>query len=212
MFHVKQFDIEEWVSENVSRETFSKLQHYNNLLKTWQKRINLVSPSSFPQVWNRHFKDSLQLLPHIPEDASTLVDMGSGAGFPGLVLAICREKKLDVTLIESDFRKCSFLENVSRETFCPVKILNSRLEEFLEIKADIVTARGLAPLENLLKYADKFCHKDSTCLFLKGKMFEQEIEQAQKKWEFSLEIFPSLTDSTGRILKISSLKRIFIHD
>jgi 16S rRNA (guanine527-N7)-methyltransferase len=208
MFHVKQFDLEKWVSENVSRETFLKLKHYQNLLEIWQKKINLVSQTSLTHIWERHFVDSLQILPHLPITNCTLVDMGSGAGFPGLVLAISREKSLCVNLIESDFRKCSFLENVSRETFCPVKIFNSRLESLPEIKADFITARGLASLEKLLDYANHFCKKNSICLFLKGKNVDQEIKEAQKKWEFSLEIFPSLTDSTGRLLKISSLKRI----
>lgn len=208
MFHVKQFELEKWLTDNVSRETFLKLKHYQNLLERWQNKINLISPSTISHVWSRHFEDSLQLLPYLPKENSVLVDMGSGAGFPGLVLAICHEKSLEVNLIESDFRKCSFLENVSRETFCPVKIINSRLESLPTIKADIITARGLAPLEKLFDYAEPFYQKDSICLFLKGKTTNQEIEKAQEKWEFSLEIFPSLTDSTGRILKISSLKRI----
>ena len=195
--------------EIVSRETFCQLEIYKTLLETWQKKINLVSASTLSHIWERHFEDSLQLLPHLPQTKSTLIDLGSGAGFPGLVLAICRKETLDVTLMESDLgKKCLFLENVSRETFLRVTILKSRIESLSGIKGDVITARALAPLYELLEYAFPLMKKTSTCLFLKGKDAEKEIEMAKKKWEFCLEIFPSLTDSGGRILKISQLQRI----
>lgn len=194
--------------EIVSRETICHLEIYKTLLETWQKKINLVSASTLSHTWERHFEDSLQLLPHLPQTKSTLIDLGSGAGFPGLVLAICRQETLDVTLVEADLRKCLFLENVSRETFLRVTVLRSRIESLSGIKGDVITARALAPLSDLLEYAFPLMKKTSTCLFLKGKEVEKEIEMAKKKWEFCLEIFPSLTDSGGRILKISQLQRI----
>jgi 16S rRNA (guanine527-N7)-methyltransferase len=204
---VKQFE-----SENVSRETFCRLQTYKTLLEKWQQKINLVSRSTLSHLWERHFEDSLQLLPYLPETKSTLVDLGSGAGFPGLVLAICRGETLEVTLVESDLRKCLFLENVSRETFSHPKILRSRIESIAGLKADIITARGLASLPLLLEYAYPLMKGTSFCLFLKGKEVEKEIEMAKKKWEFCLEMFSSLTDSEGRLLKISQIKRILPHD
>lgn len=188
------------------------LYTYKALLETWQKTINLVSSSTLPQVWERHFEDSLQLLPYLPASASTLIDLGSGAGFPGLVLALCRRDSLKVTLVEADLRKCLFLENVSRETFLNLTIIRSRIEALSPFKQDIVTARALAPLPKLLEYASPFMGERSTAFFLKGKSSEAEIEMAKREWNFSLEIFPSLTDSQGRILKISHLKRISLHD
>lgn len=196
MFHVKQFQHQE------------NLQTYKILLENWQRKINLVSSSTLPHLWERHFEDSLQLLPYFPSTNSTLIDLGSGAGFPGLVLAICRKETLSVTLVESDLRKCLFLENVSRETFSSVKILRSRIESLPPLKTDIITARGLAPLPRLLEYALPLMKETSVCLFLKGKEVDQEIEMAKRNWKFHLEIFPSLTDSKGRILKISHPRRI----
>lgn len=195
--------------QNVSRETIERLKIYQHLLETWQKKVNLVSASTLPFAWERHFKDSLQLLPYLPQKKVSLIDLGSGAGFPGLVLAIARPETLDVTLVEADLKKCLFLENVSRETFSPVTILRSRIESLEStLKADVITARGLAPLTLLLGYAISLMKEEAACLFLKGKEFEKEIQEAQKKWEFDLEIFPSLADSRGRILKIKYLKRI----
>lgn len=195
----------------VSRETIDRLKIYQGLLEVWQKKINLVSPSSLSHSWKRHFEDSLQLLSYIPQETSTLIDLGSGAGFPGLVLAIALPQILKVTLIESDIRKCLFLETVSRETKIPVIIKSERIESIKDIKADIITARALAPLSLLLDYTYPFMNENSQVFFLKGKGVTQEIQEAKKKWDFDLEIFQSLTDSTGRILKINRLRRISSH-
>lgn len=198
--------------QNVSRETFEKLKLYQQILETWQKRLNLISSSTLPQIWERHFEDSLQLISYLPSSGGALVDLGSGAGFPGLVLAIARPD-LKVTLIESDLKKCVFLENVSRETNTSVIILNERIEAINNsLKYDIVTARGLAPLSSLLDYASPLLDGDAACLFLKGKEVENEIKESQKKWDFNLEIFPSLTDSRGRILRITHPKRASLYD
>ena len=198
--------------ENVSRETFEKLKIYQRLLEEWQAKVNLVSSSTLPNSWERHFKDSLQLLKFLPKGPLDLVDLGSGAGFPGLVLAIACPQNLKVTLVESDLKKCVFLENVSRETFSPVKIFNERIENISpENKFDVITARGLAPLPTLLEYAIPLMKKKAFCLFLKGKEVNQEIQNGQKKWEFKLELFPSLTDARSSILKITHPKRISFH-
>ena len=201
------------MDRNVSRETFEKLKVYQHTLETWQKRLNLISSSTLPNIWERHFEDSLQLLPYLPSSKSKLVDLGSGAGFPGLVLAITRPDFLNVTLIESDLKKCVFLENVSRETNTPVTILNERIETLKNsLKFDIITARGLASLSFLVEYAVPLMDVNGVCLFLKGKEFESEIEDSQKKWDFNLELFPSLTDSRGRILRITHPKKVSTHD
>ncbi len=197
---------------NVSRETMERLKIFQRLLEEWQPKVNLVSSSTLPHLWERHFNDSLQLFSCLPEEKISLVDLGSGAGFPGLVLAIVGEKKLNVTLVESDLKKCLFLENVSRETKTKVIILRERIESLGEkIKGDVITARGLAPLSLLLDYAVPLMKNNAICLFLKGKGAEKEIQEAKKKWEFDLEIFPSLTDSKASILKIKHPKRIHLH-
>lgn len=201
------------MDKNVSRETFEKLKVYQQTLEVWQKRLNLISSSTLPNAWERHFEDSLQLLPYLPLSKSNLVDLGSGAGFPGLILAITRPDFLNVTLIESDLKKCVFLENVSRETNTPVTILNERIETLKNsLKFDVITARGLAPLSFLIEYAVPLMDENGVCLFLKGKEFESEIEDSQKKWDFNLELFPSLTDSRGRILRITHPKKVSLHD
>lgn len=201
------------MSKNVSRETLSRLKNYQRLLEVWQKKLNLVSPTTLSDAWDRHFLDSSQLLAILPPGPLSLIDLGSGAGFPGLVLAILRPEILRVTLVESDFKKCVFLENVSRETITPVTVLCSRIESLdHSLQGDVITARALAPLCQLLSYAFPLMKEKSIGLFLKGKGYEKEIEEARKIWEFDLEIYPSLTDSTGRILKIAHLKKVTEND
>jgi len=193
---------------NFSPDTVYRLKQYQSLLENWQKKLNLVSSLTLPDVWERHFIDSSQLLSYIPSGSLSLIDLGSGAGFPGLVLALMRPT-LSVTLVESDFKKCIFLETVSRETKIPVTILCSRIENLKDpLKGDVITARGLAVLPQLCTYAFPLMKNTSVGLFLKGKEVEKEIEQAQKKWNFELEIYPSLTDAKGRIIKIKHLKKM----
>jgi len=203
----------------ISRDAWRRLKIYQECLEAWQQKMNLVSASTLDRVWERHFVDSLQLLHHLPPEAKTLADLGSGAGFPGAVLAIARQGTLSVTLIEADLKKCVFLENVSREimiphgpiasreAMIPFFIRRARIENLKEMpRQDVITARALAPLSLLLAYAAPLLKEDGICLFLKGKDADAEILEAQKKWEFTLEIFPSLTDSKGKILKLRALK------
>jgi 16S rRNA (guanine527-N7)-methyltransferase len=188
----------------VSRETITKMEIYETLLRKWQKTINLISSSTMDDAASRHFFDSAQLFQHIPDVNISLADMGSGAGFPGLVLAILGVK--DVHLIESDARKAVFLREVSRETGTPVIVHNSRVENTDLPKIDVVTARALAPLGDLLGLTSNFLTGEGFYgLFLKGAQSQEEIEKAQKKWEFSVEIYPSVTDSSGKIIKVSDL-------
>ena len=194
---------------DVSRETLEGFRRYAEILVKWQKSINLVSPDSLNDLWRRHMLDSAQLRAFLPPDARNLVDMGSGAGFPGLVLAILGGP--DIHLIESDARKCVFLAEAARAAGLTVgqnpTIHRARLEEIGDLRADVVTARACAPLVQLLAYAEPFLEADSICLFLKGGRVDEELTEAKKTWRMTVERFPSLSDPTGTILRIRQVAR-----
>ena len=196
------------VLNHVSRETQDKLGQYHALLIKWQKAINLVSPGTIETAWQRHFEDSLQILPLIPDKAETLYDLGSGAGFPGLVTAICRDD-IKVHLIESDERKGQFLRTVSRETKTPVIVHTDRIEALNIAPPDIVTARALADLEALCSFCAGWAQEnpDMIMIFMKGRNSEAEITQAQALYEFDLEAFPSATDKEATILRLTKLRK-----
>lgn len=165
--------------------------------------MNLVAPDSLADLWRRHFLDSAQLFPYVHADARVL-DLGSGAGFPGLILATLGAQ--DVTLVESNQRKCAFLREASRITGAKVAIFEGRIEDFsVTLPFDIVTARALASLENLLSMAYPLLKNDGFCLFLKGKTVADELTVAQKKWHMLVERSMSVTDEQGTILKIQGL-------
>lgn len=190
-------------AHNVSRETISQLQIYHDLLVKWQKAINLVSPTTLDDIWARHFTDSTQLAGHIKPGA-LVADLGSGAGFPGMVLAIMRPD-LKMILIESDNRKSEFLKNVSRETKTPVTIYNERVEKILGAEGkvpDIITARAFAPLTTILKMIPENC-RGAELLLLKGKTALDEVAEAAKTFDFECSDMPSRTDNDAKILKIS---------
>jgi 16S rRNA (guanine527-N7)-methyltransferase len=191
----------------VSRETLEKFEVYGHLLLKWQKAINLVGPATLTDVPERHFFDSAQMFRYITNVDCKLADMGSGAGFPGMVLAMLGVK--DVHLIESDVRKATFLREVSRETKTPVTVHDTRVEDTKIPDLDVITARALAPLRDLLAYAGKLATKDHPfyCVFAKGLQHQEEVDKAQKQWTFGLEIFPSETDLSGKILRIKDLAR-----
>lgn len=197
------------VPPEISKEAQEKLETYHALLIKWQKAVNLVSNNSIEKAWERHFNDSIQIGFYIPGNTQTLIDFGSGAGFPGLVLAITRPE-LEVHLIESDEKKCEFLRTVSRETNTPISIHNTRIENLDpgQIRPDIITARALASLEKLCDYCRPFAAENSalTMLFLKGEKLEEEISEAQKSYDFTYEIFQSRTEKKAGIIKISGLK------
>lgn len=189
-----------------------KLEEYKALLIKWQKKINLVGSSTLDDIEKRHFADSAQLYPFIPSQARVLVDLGSGAGFPGMILALLdqtskeKKEKIEVHLIESDLRKAAFLQEVARVCNIQVTIHRKRIEQIKDLKADIITARALAPLESLLDYSFPFLKEDSVCLFLKGEKSMKEIEEAQKKYCMNIKEFPSSLYENGVILKISEIK------
>jgi 16S rRNA (guanine527-N7)-methyltransferase len=194
---------------NVSRETFEKLELLERELRRWQAIKNLVGPATLDQIWNRHIVDSLQLLDLAP-DAGTWLDLGAGAGFPGLVLAIAgAERGLQVHLVESNSRKCAFLRHIARLTGAPAKVHEARLETVVPGfvgKADVVSARALASLPMLLDWTEPLLKAGTMGLFPKGRDAEIELTEARKKWTFEAEILPSLTDPEARILRITSIE------
>lgn len=197
---------------NVSRETLARLEAYAALLAKWQAKINLVGPATLPETWRRHFLDSAQLYAHLPANTRVIADLGSGAGFPGLVLAIVAEaagRDLTVHLVESDARKAAFLAEAARETRIAgaVKIHPVRAEALAgRMAADVITARALAPLDKLLGLARPLLKPDGLCLFLKGEKADAEIAEARKRWDFALERVASKSDPGGVILKIRGVK------
>jgi 16S rRNA (guanine527-N7)-methyltransferase len=188
---------------DVSRETGDRLEALVNTLGRWQKAINLVGRTTMEDVWVRHVLDSAQLKPLIPESAKTLTDLGSGAGFPGLVVAALRPD-LEITLIEADARKAAFLGEASRRMGLekPPKIVVGRIETVAPAKADVITARALAPLGQLLKWADRHRTDTAICLFHKGKGWQAELTEAMKDWDIAAEPLTSVTDLDAVILRI----------
>jgi 16S rRNA (guanine527-N7)-methyltransferase len=191
----------------VSRETLEKFELYGHLLLKWQKAINLVGPTTLTDVPERHFFDSAQMFRYITNVDCKLADLGSGAGFPGMVLAMLGVK--EVHLVESDIRKATFLREVSRETKTPVTIHDVRIEDCQIPDLDVITARALAPLKDLFVHMDGLTTEGHPVygLFAKGMQHQEEIDKAKKQWEFGLESFASETDLSGKILRVTNLKR-----
>ncbi|HWA03541.1 MAG TPA: 16S rRNA (guanine(527)-N(7))-methyltransferase RsmG [Rhizomicrobium sp.] len=189
----------------VSRETLARLKTLVAMLGDWNARHNLVSVRSLPDVWRRHVWDSAQLCSYIGNDAATLADLGSGAGFPGLVLAELLRGRVQVTLFESIAKKCAFLRAVSDRLDLGVRVENRRMETSPREIFDVVTARACAPLDRLLGYAQHFAGPGTVCLFLKGQNVALELTEARKNWMLNLQQHPSLTDPSGAILEIREL-------
>ena len=197
---------------DVSRETQDKFEQYATRLSKWTAAINLVSPRSLPDLWRRHFLDSAQLRRHLlaaaDPAARTLLDLGSGAGFPGMVLALlgCGH----VHLVESDQRKAVFLREVARETAAPVTVHNCRIEALDPFPVDVVTCRAFAPLPKILALAEPFLRssrgkKPPIGLFLKGRNVDRELTEAGKTWRLRHERFESITDPEGSVLRLELL-------
>ena len=188
----------------VSRETLEKLDFLVAFLKERQRVLNLVGRSTLSDVWRRHILDSAQILDLLPRDCSTVTDLGSGAGFPGLVLAIIGD--LQVHLVESIGKKAQFLREVSAELKLDTRIHQERIEELEPWVTQVITARALAPLDLLLDYASRFSARQGckrpVCLFLKGRQHGKELEHAASSWDFDFNIQRSLSDPEGVILLI----------
>ena len=195
----------------ISRENRERLITYEALLQRWNAVQDLVAPSTLADAWQRHFADSAQLLALAPAEVDNWVDLGSGAGFPGLVVAILLPPRpnLRVHLIESNGRKCAFLRDVARATRAPVEIHDQRIESVTNQatlrNVSVVSARALAPLDKLITLAEPFFGPKTVGLFLKGRDAAAEIDEARRKRAFDCEAHPSLTDAEGRVVEIIRL-------
>jgi 16S rRNA (guanine527-N7)-methyltransferase len=194
-------------SVNVSRETIEKLEHLSALITKWTKAINLIAPKSVQDLWDRHIVDSAQIYHCSPNGWTRWIDLGSGGGLPALVVAIIDQQKRSMTLIESDKRKCLFLKTARRELDLDINVINSRIIDVEIAKADIISARALAPLTDLLSYADQFLHQDGAAIFPKGVRYQEELDQAAKDWHFDVNAHTSQTNSDARVLEISRIIR-----
>ena len=195
------------VAGPVSRETFLRLSAFQATFEKWAARINLAAPSTIPELWSRHILDSAQLLPLAPK-ALRWLDLGSGGGFPGAVLAVLADREgASITLVESNQKKASFLRNAIAGS--PGSVVAKRIEDVWGDfeDAQIITARALAPLNKLLGLAEPWLAAGATALFHKGRDYRREIEESRDAWQFSLVEHPSAIDAASVILEISDLKK-----
>lgn len=194
----------------VEDATLARLVVYAELLMKWQAKINLIGPDTLPDLWRRHMLDSAQLLPLIEARGAhkvKIADFGSGAGFPGLVLAILLGERAEVHLVESDVRKGVFLREANRATAAGARVHTARIEKLAPLNADIATSRALAPLSKLLEFAEIHLLSTGKCLYPKGKRWAEELTEAQKAWKMAVTEHPSRTEPAGRILEITECAR-----
>ena len=203
--------------QNVSRETYQKFQIYYDTLIKWQKSMNLISRSSSDDIYLRHFLDSAQLYNFTKKINGNILDFGSGAGFPGLVLALMGNK--NIILVESDQKKCAFMREVAMLSDTVVTIYNCRIEDLDYIDVDLITARALAPLDRLIEYVEIYLKKTSfhkkkfpKLLFLKGKSYNDEIVKLNKTRNIDYKIYPSLTNEFSKILYIKKINMLKINN
>lgn len=199
MFHVKHSEAP------IDQPTMQRLRFFASLVEKWNPRINLIARADLPYIWHRHIDDSAQLAPLFPRNASRFVDIGSGAGFPGLVLAIVTNMHAD--LIEADQRKAAFLREAARLTAAPVTVHPMRIEQAHVQPTNVLTARALAPLPHLLRLAERFLTRDAVCLFPKGGTADAELTTATQQWHMRIERFASKTASGATILRLSEIHR-----
>ena len=196
---------------NVSRETIEKLSVYADLLKKWTPSINLVAKSTLANLWHRHFLDSAQVLDLARLESGHWVDIGTGGGFPGLVVAVISAEKhpeYQFTFVESDARKSEFLRTVIRNLSLTAKVVTKRIEEVECLNADILSVRALASLSILAGYAEQHLKPTGRAIFMKGASFRRELDEALETWEFQSEEYASITDDAAVILKLGDIKRV----
>jgi 16S rRNA (guanine527-N7)-methyltransferase len=196
--------------KNVSRETLERLTHYHDLLLKWTKTINLISKSSMSEVWDRHIWDSAQIVDLVSNQESWL-DIGSGAGFPGLVVSILAREDLPhrhVSLVESDQRKAAFLRTVIRQLDLRASVFVERIEVLNPANANVLSARALGDLDQLLGYAERHLAPYGTALFMKGVNWQKEVDIARNSWSFQLEAHKSKTSPEAAILEIKEIERV----
>lgn len=195
---------------DVSRETFDKLKAYQALVEKWSPKINLVSRGDASQIWDRHIADSVQVFSAAPMEMNW-VDLGSGGGFPGIVCAILAEDEIakrKFTLVDSDQRKCVFLRTVARELELSVDVISDRISEIPPMNADVLSARALADLSELLDFASQHLREGGVALFPKGRRWKEEGDAARKSWSYTLDPIKSNTNPDATILKITELSRV----
>ena len=196
---------------DVSRETMERFEVFERLLLKWNPAINLVSRTTLDEIWHRHFADSAQLYQHVDENCTSWLDFGSGAGFPGLVVAVLAKEKqpdLAVALVESDHRKAAFLLTVANALGLNVAVKTERIEAVAHQNADVISARAVASLDQLLTWAQPHAHKSTVLLFPKGNSYESELTAARKHWHIEAKVIPSVTDSSSVILRIEDFERV----
>jgi 16S rRNA (guanine527-N7)-methyltransferase len=195
---------------DVSRETFDQLETFVALVEKWTPKINLISKSSIPQIWDRHIADSAQIFDLAPTQGHWL-DIGSGGGFPGIVVAILSKGGgfgHRFTLIESDQRKCAFLRTASRELSLNIDVLPKRIEDVTSLQADVLTARALTDLTALLGFGDLHLKSGGTAIFPKGMTWQNEHTDAQNRWSYQCEAIKSVTNPAAAVLKIQDIVRV----
>ena len=195
---------------NVSRETYDDLQRFSDLVRKWTVKINLISPSTVPDLWERHVIDSVQIYASAPETFEKWVDIGSGGGFPGIVVAILGKEKHPnavFVLIESDLRKATFLRTAIRELGLSAVVLAERIEQAAPQGADVVSARALSTLSTLLPFVERHLNPNGYAILHKGKKARDEVAEARISWRFALEESPSLTDLDAQILVVKRIVR-----
>ncbi len=196
---------------DVSRETRERLRAFEALVKKWSPRINLVSPRSLEDLWSRHILDSAQLFELADRAADLWADLGSGGGFPGFVCAILARDtapQMRFVLVESDRRKAAFLLQASRELDLDLEVISERVENLAPLGADVLSARALAPLDQLLPMAERHLKPGGSALFPKGATYRQEMKRALEKWAFRSEVYPSKTNEEAAVLKLGDIRRV----
>jgi 16S rRNA (guanine527-N7)-methyltransferase len=202
--------IPDWLAGDVSRETLEDLERFHDLFLKWNAKINLVSRSSAPELWNRHIWDSAQVWMLAPKVAHW-ADFGSGGGFPAIICAIFAKHadcETRFTLVESDQRKSTFLRTAARELELNVTVVAKRIEALEPLNADIISARALSQLSDLFGFVAQHLSHDGQTLFPKGEMWQSELDDARKTWTFDCEAHVSHTDSQAAVLQIKELKRV----
>ena len=196
---------------DVSRETFARLDRFEQLLRQWTQTINLVSQASLSELWDRHIIDSAQIYEIAGDHVGHWVDIGTGGGFPGLVVAILAlEKHSDrrFSFVESNLRKAAFLRTMAREFDLPVQVFADRIEDLDQLNADVISARAVAPLKLLLKYAERHLKPSGRALFHKGAAFREELSEALESWTFQSDEYTSITDGTAVVLSLGDIRRV----
>ena len=193
---------------DVSRETIDKLIRIVDLLDVWRKKINLIGPSEMGHIWRRHVLDSLQLASLIPADGHT-IDLGSGSGFPALVLAAgLTQPGAKITMIETVGKKCAFLREAIQVAGLPAHVRQGRVENVRDLTADCITARAFAPLSRILEYAETWFEQGAYAVLPKGRRWQEELTEAKECWKFAYQVIPSISGGDGAILRLSEVSRV----